>query len=80
MYREVAYNYAVAQGTAEGPYVAPETEAPTEVPTEAPTEAPTNAATEEATEAAKGGCGSVIGFSVVALLAAAAAFVCSKHD
>ena len=37
---EVAYNYAVSQGTATGPYEEP-TEAPTEAPTEPPTEAPT---------------------------------------
>lgn len=35
---EVAYNYAVSQGTAEDPYVEPETEAPTETPTAEVTE------------------------------------------
>ena len=53
---EVAYNYAVSQGTATGPYEEP-TEAPTEAPTETPTEEPTEEATteeptEETTEAA----------------------------
>ena len=47
---EVAYNYAVSQGTATGPYEEP-TEAPTEAPTEPPTEAPTEVPTEEPTEA-----------------------------
>ena len=63
------------------------TEAPTEEPTEAPeTEAPTDAPATEAptnqeTEApVKGGCGSVIGFSAVAILAAAAAAVALKKD
>jgi hypothetical protein len=62
------------------------TEAPTEEPTEAPeTEAPTDAPATEApttqeTEPAKGGCGSVIGFSAVAILAAAAAAVALKKD
>ena len=63
------------------------TEAPTEEPTEAPeTEAPTDAPATEApttpeTEApVKGGCGSVIGFSAVAVLAAAAAAVALKKD
>ena len=62
------------------------TEKPTEAPTEAPeTEAPTDAPATEApttpeTEPAKGGCGSVIGFSAVAILAAAAAAVALKKD
>ena len=62
------------------------TEAPTEEPTEAPeTEAPTDAPATEApttqeTEPAKGGCGSVIGFSAIAVLAAAAAAVALKKD
>ena len=63
---------------------APETEAPTAAPeTEAPeTEAPaTDApATEAPTTEAEGGCGSVIGFSVIAVLAAAAAAVALKKD
>lgn len=114
---EVAYNYAVSQGTATGPYEEPTeapteaptepetTEAPTETPTEAPTDAPTEAPTETdepsendgvtepptlpVTEAPtetepdqinvdKGGCGSVIGFSAVALLAAAFGLVLKK--
>jgi hypothetical protein len=45
--------------------------------TEAPTDAP---ATEAPTEAPKSGCGSVIGFSAVAVLAAAAAAVALKKD
>ena len=50
---------------------APETEAPA---TDAPaTEAP-------ATEPAEGGCGSVIGFSAIAILAAAAAAIALKKD
>ena len=53
------------------------TEAPTEEATEAPTDAP---ATEAPTEAPKSGCGSVIGFSAVAILAAAAAAVALKKD
>jgi hypothetical protein len=62
------------------------TEKPTEEKTEAPeTEAPTDAPATEApttpeTEPAKGGCGSVIGFSAVAILAAAAAAVALKKD
>ncbi|MBQ7911175.1 MAG: PT domain-containing protein, partial [Clostridia bacterium] len=65
------------------------TEAPTEEPTEEPTEAPTDAATDApATDApateqeteAEGGCGSVIGFSAIAVLAAAAAAVALKKD
>ena len=76
-----AYAYA-------GMTVEETTEAPTEEDTPAPeTNAPeTNAATDApATEApteteAEGGCGSVIGFSAVALLAAAAAAVVLKKD
>ena len=75
-----AYAYAgmepETEESTEAPTDAPETEAPTAAPeTNAPeTEAP---ATE--TEA-EGGCGSVIGFSAVALLAAAAAAVVLKKD
>ena len=68
----------------------PETEAPTEAPTDEVTEAPeTNApeqggdatqAPESETEAPKEGCGSVIGFSAIAILAAAAAAVALKKD
>ena len=65
------------------PETEPETEAPTEAETEAPTAAPeagdTTAAPEE-TEAPKEGCGSVIGFGAVAILAAAAAAVALKKD
>ena len=69
----------------EEPTEAPETEEPTEEPTEAPTDAATDApttdapATEQETEA-EGGCGSVIGFSAIAVLAAAAAAVALKKD
>ena len=58
---------------------APETQAP-EVTTEAPaTQAPAGTTAEQTTEpAAKGGCGSVIGFGAVAILAAAAAAVALK--
>ena len=63
----------------EAPETEPETEATTEAPTEAPTDAPaTDApATEAPTE---GGCGSVIGFGAIAILAAAAAAVALKKD
>jgi septal ring-binding cell division protein DamX len=59
---------------------APETEAPTAAPeTEAPaTDAPATDA--PATEPAEGGCGSVIGFSAIAILAAAAAAIALKKD
>ena len=65
---------------------AEETDAPTEAPTDAPTEAPTDAATDAPTDAGtdapteetKDGCNSVIGFSAVAVLAAAAAAVALK--
>ena len=75
-----AYAYAGMEAETEKP-----TEAPTDAPeTEAPTAAPeTNAPETEApaTETeAEGGCGSVIGFSAVALLAAAAAAVVLKKD
>jgi hypothetical protein len=71
------------------------TEEPTEAPenpTDAPdqggdaTEAPdqggdaTEAPTDAATEAPKGGCGSIVGFGAVAILAAAAAAVALKKD
>ena len=59
------------------------TEAPTDEVTEAPTEAPTDAGTEAPTEAptepAESGCGSALGFGVVALLIAAA-FAVTKKD
>lgn len=75
-----AYAYAGMEAETEKP-----TEAPTDAPeTEAPTAAPeTNAPETEApaTETeAEGGCGSVIGFSAVAILAAAAAAVVLKKD
>ena len=67
-----------------------ETEEPTEeATTEAPVVEETTAATEDTTadteaptetEAAAGGCGSVIGFSAIAVLAAAAAAVALKKD
>ena len=66
----------------EAPTAAPETEAPTAAPetqapeTEAPTAAPeTQAPAGSDTEPTKSGCGSAIGFSAVAVLAAAAAAV-----
>ena len=66
----------------EAPTAAPETEAPTAAPetqapeTEAPTAAPeTQAPAGSDTEPTKSGCGSAIGFSAVAVLAAAAADV-----
>ena len=73
------------EGETEAPTEAPtETEAPTDEVTEAPTEAPTDAGTEAPTEAptepAKSGCGSALGFGVVALLIAAAAFAVTKKD
>ena len=52
---------------------APATEAPEAPATDAP-------ATEAPTTEAEGGCGSVIGFSVIAVLAAAAAAVALKKD
>ena len=74
-----AYAYAGAEIETEAP-----TEEPTEAPTDAPaTEAPTDAPATEAPETDpedKGGCGSVIGFGAVALLAAGAAFVALKKD
>ena len=65
----------VADTTVETPTEESTTEAPTE---EATTEAPTEAPSE--TEAPAGGCGSVIGFSAIAVLAAAAAAVALKKD
>jgi hypothetical protein len=57
-----------------------ETEAPTDAPeTEAPTAEDTTAPTTEApTEEPKSGCGSVVGFGVIAILGAA--FVALKKD
>ena len=80
-------NGTVTEETTEAPTAAPETQAPeTEAPTAAPetqapeTEAPTAAPETQApagsdTEPTKSGCGSAIGFSAVAVLAAAAAAV-----
>ena len=51
----------------------PATDAPVVDATDAP-------ATEAPTTEAEGGCGSVIGFSVIAVLAAAAAAVALKKD
>ena len=95
MFRSVDEAYAYANAWVEGiglETVDPNaTEAPTEPPTEAPTDAPaedttaapeagdTTAAPDE-TEAPKEGCGSVIGFGAVAILAAAAAAVALKKD
>ena len=60
------------------------TEAPTDEVTEAPTESPADAGTEAPTEAptepVESGCGSALGFGVVALLMAAAAFAVTKKD
>ena len=79
---DAAYAYAgIERETA-----APETQAPeTDVPeTQAPeTQAPAadTKAPEQTTEpAGKSGCGSVVGFSAVAVLAAVAAFVARKKD
>ena len=78
---------ASTEEVTEAPTAAPETQAPeTEAPTAAPetqapeTEAPTAAPETQApvgsdTEPTKSGCGSAIGFSAVAVLAAAAAAV-----
>ena len=74
-----AYAYAGKEAPTEAPTAAP-TE-PTEETTEAPAEeATTEAPTEVPTEAPKSGCGSVVGFGAVAVLAAAAAFVACKKD
>ena len=54
------------------------TDAPTEAPTDAATDAPTEAPTDAATEPADDGCGGIIGFGAVAVLAAAAAAVVLK--
>ena len=75
---EAAFAYANMEPETEAPKTeAPETEAPE---TQAPeTQAPETQAPEQTTEpAGKSGCGSVIGFSAVAILAAGAAFVALK--
>lgn len=73
-----AYAYAGMEPETEAP--TEETEAPTDVPeTEAPTAEDTTAPTTEApTEEPKSGCGSVVGFGVIAILGAA--FVALKKD
>ena len=65
--------------TTEAPTEAP-TETPTEEVTEAPSETPTEAPTQAPTEPVESGCGSALGFGVVALLIAAAAFLATKKD
>jgi len=74
-----AYAYAGTEPETEAP-TEEKTEAPTDAETEAPTDAPaTDApATEAPTEAPASGCGSVMGFGVIALLGAA--FVALKKD
>lgn len=72
--KEDAYAYAGE----EIPTRAPETEKPTEDKTEAPDENKTEAPSTEAPEQSKGGCQSVVAASVVAIVAAAAAFVALK--
>ncbi len=76
---------AAEEETTEAPTVEDTTEAPTvEDTTEAPTAAPTDEATTEApktedtTAEEKSGCGAVVGFGAVAVLAAAAAAVALK--
>ena len=73
-----AYAYAGMEPETEAP--TEETEAPTDAPeTEAPTAEDTTAPTTEApTEEPKSGCGSVVGFGVIAILGAA--FVALKKD
>ena len=61
------------------------TEVPTDVPAEETTETPVDdtaveTETPACTEAPKSGCGSVVGFGVMAILTAAAAFVVGKKD
>lgn len=73
---EAAFNYAGREMETEAPKTeAPETEAATVAPE---TEAPETQAPAETTAPAESGCGSVIGFSAVAILAAVAAFVSLK--
>ena len=79
---DAAYAYAgIERETAAPETQAPETDAPE---TQAPeTQAPAvdTKAPEQTTEpAGKSGCGSVVGFSAVAVLAAVAAFVARKKD
>ena len=72
--KEDAYAYAGE----EIPTRAPETEKPTEDKTEVPSENKTEAPTTDAPEQKEGGCKSVVAASVVAIVAAAAAFVALK--
>ena len=73
-----AYAYAGMEPETEAP-TEEVTEAPTEEVTEAPTAEDTTAPTTEApTEEPKSGCGSVVGFGVIAILGAA--FVALKKD
>ena len=73
-----AYAYAGTEPETEAP-TEEKTEAPTDAETEAPTDAPaTEAPTEAPTETPESGCGSVMGFGVIALLGAA--FVALKKD
>ena len=71
-----AYAYAGKEVPTEAPTAAP-TE-PTEETTEAPAEEATTEAPEETTAETKSGCGSVIGFGVIAVIGAA--FVALKKD
>ena len=73
-----AYAYAGVEVPTEAP-TEEKTDAPTEAPTDAATDAPTDAATDAPTEApADDGCGSVMGFGMIAVLGAA--FVALKKD
>ena len=76
---EVTTEAPTEEATTEAPTEEATTEAPAEETTAAPAEAPTE--TEiETNNAPMNGCGSVVGFSAVALMiAAAAAFVCGKR-
>ena len=72
-----------ADTTAETPTEEATTEAPTEeVTTDAPVEETTTEASTEApeTEAPKGGCGSVIGFSALAVLTLGAALCIKRKE
>ena len=73
---------AATEEPTEEPTQAPETDAPeTNAPeTNAPEQGDATQAPETETEAPKEGCGSVIGFSAIAILAAAAAAVALKKD
>ena len=76
---EVTTEAPTEEATTEAPTEEATTEAPTETTAAATTEAPTETEVET-NNAPKNGCGSVVGFSAVALLAAAAAaFVCGKR-